>query len=137
MNKKIQAALIRNSSALALLTLFATVPLPGFEGNPTGFKYFHDHSIRYIVNNTQAISTVREEGIQTTRHQSAEMRNLQLEGLILQVESSDDLSEDQKNRMIRGYQEKLKENLERLRKYEDRLDHLESSWANYGIAKNP
>ncbi|MEE8289722.1 MAG: hypothetical protein V3R25_09960 [Nitrosomonadaceae bacterium] len=56
---------IKRGSLLAGLLMFATVPLPGFNGNPTGFQLFHVHSARWIVfirdsvdNNTAMIASI-------------------------------------------------------------------------------
>jgi len=46
---------IKRGSLLAALLMFATVPIPGWEGNPTGLQLAHEHSKRYIVFNSESI----------------------------------------------------------------------------------
>lgn len=56
---------IKRGSTIALLIAFATVPIPGWKGNPTGLQLTHEHGarwIRFLVdsvdNNTAMIATL-------------------------------------------------------------------------------
>ena len=135
MNADVLKSWGKQFSLAAIIIAFATFPLPGFEGNPTGFKYFHDHAEKWIKRNEQAISNTHETVVAMDDRKGLQFQIWQLETLILQVEESEKLPEDRKTRLINRYEKKLDGIEKKLEKKDDRIDELQGLWSGYGIAK--
>ena len=59
---------IKRGSILAGLLMFATVPIPGWQGNPTGLQLAHEHGSRLVKfavdstdNNSHMIAVIDEK----------------------------------------------------------------------------
>ena len=135
MNTKVFKWVYNKSVGLALLLSFAVIPLPGFEGNPTGFKYFHDHAISWINRNTIAASNNRESFIAMDDRKGIQFQLWQLETLILQTNESVKLTEERRERLLDRYDKKVEKLEKKFDKKNDRIEELEGMWSGYGIAQ--
>lgn len=135
MNTELIKSLGGNISITVLLVCFATVPLPGFDGNPTGAKYVHDHAIEWIRRNTSAISNTRESMIAMDDRKGIQFQLWQLEALYLQTNESEKLTEEKRDRLLNRYERKIDKLEEKLEKKNETIETLEGMWSSYGIAQ--
>lgn len=126
--------IVKNISIVTLLVCFATVPLPTFDGSPTGAKYIHDHAIKWINRNRDAISDTHEMAIVMDDRKGVQFQLWQLETLILQANESVKLTEDRRAAIIKRYERKLERLEKSLEKKNDKIEYLDSKWSGYGIA---
>lgn len=126
---------VKKWSLVAFLALVALWPLPGFEGNPTGLLLAHNHAVRYINRNQNAIITTYETVVAMDERKGLEWRAIMLEKLILEARRSN-MPKTEKDAVIQGYQFRLDRENKRLDKKNDKIDDLQSEFNNYGIAKS-
>ena len=126
---------IKQGSVVAILIAFAILPLPGFEGNPTGFKYIHDHAAWGYLKNVIAISNTHEMTVAMDDRKGIQFQLWQLESLILQTNESEKLSHEKRESLIDRYERKVDRLEKRLDKKNDRIDGLMGAWSGYGIAQ--
>ena len=132
---KLVTELKKEFAVIAVLFGFALVPLPGIEGNPTGFQIAHDHAEHLILKNQEAV-TITMDAV-TTRDdiKSAEFKiHLNKQHLYNLYRLKDQMPETERQIEIdktRSLIEKFNKDLEDARK---KLRSISELWPDYQIA---
>ena len=134
MNKELIKSAFKNFSFAAIVIAFAVWPLPGIEGNPTGFQLFHSHAVKYISLNAMAISNTHETMIAMDDRKGFEFDRFHIEELMLRVEESEKITPERKEALLKRYERKLERIEKSLEKKNDRIDELNGLWSGYGYA---
>ena len=127
---------IKKGSTLALLIAFAAVPLPGFKDSPTGLMLAHNHGLRYIVQNREAILATRSESMETQKLMNSQFSVYLLQDRRLRVMESNRLTEVEKSIELQKIMDELQKHEKRLDKSLEKLEGLDSFLSGYGIAHN-
>ena len=135
MRETLKKVSIKYGITAALFFAFATYPLPGLQGNPTGLIALHNHAQRYITHNKSMILAVRSESMETQKLMNSQFSVYLLQDRRLKILESVRLTDIEKSVELQKIMDELKKHEKRLDKSIERLEDLDSHLSGYGIAK--
>ena len=118
-----------------LLFAFATYPLPGLQGNPTGLIAVHNHAQRYIQQNKAMVLAVRSESMEVQKLMNSQFSVYLLQDRRLKIMESVRLTDIEKSVELQKITDELEKHEKRLYKSIEKLEDLDSHFSGYGIAK--
>jgi hypothetical protein len=133
MKDSLKRLVIKRGSLLAALLMFVTVPIPGWEGNPTGFQLSHHHAKKYIAFNSESIEANTNLAVinKDSSRDSDRLNDLRRRyedhesKLYILLDDDDNFKSDLKRKIWERHDDKFKKDIER---FEERMRGYESSF---------
>ena len=132
---------IKRGSMLAGLLMFATVPIPGWKDNPTGLQIAHEHGSRWTMfsidssdNNSSMIAVIDEK--MEARFIFHELKAAQRENknrLYRLLDNDGNFKSDFKRKMWEDEDDKLKQDIQDIKKDLKRYDSLLDTGQQYAM----
>jgi len=132
---------IKRGSILAGLLMFATIPIPGWKDNPTGLQISHEHAVRWTMfaidssdNNSNSIAVLDKKIKARAMYEGLKSDMYRHEDRLYElVDDAGNFKSDFKRKMWEKRDDKLKQDIQDIKKDLKRYDSLLDTGQQYAM----